>query len=65
MELMSVLLVVFFIVILLCPIILVFFIPEIESIGKFWSIIIGLALTFTFNWLGLAIYFLIYLLANK
>ena len=52
MELMSVLLV-------------VFFIPEIESIGKFWSIIIGLALTFTFNWLGLAIYFLIYLLANK
>ena len=62
---MSVLLVVFFIVILLCPIILVFFIPEIESIGKFWSIIIGLALTFTFNWLGLAIYFLIYLLANK
>ena len=63
---MSVLLVVFFIVIIiLCPIILVFFIPEIESIGKFWSIIIGLALTFTFNWLGLAIYFLIYLLANK
>ena len=62
---MSVLLVVFFIVILLCPMILVFFIPEIESIGKFWSIIIGLALTFTFNWLGLAIYFLIYLLANK
>ena len=65
MELMSVLLVVFFIVILLCPMILVFFIPEIESIGKFWSIIIGLALTFTFNWLGLAIYFLIYLLVNK
>ena len=66
MELMSVLLVVFFIVIIiLCPMILVFFIPEIESIGKFWSIIIGLALTFTFNWLGLAIYFLIYLLANK
>ena len=62
---MSVLLVVFFIVILLCPMILVFFIPEIESIGKFWSIIIGLALTFTFNWLGLAIYFLIYLYANK
>ena len=65
MELMSVLLVVFFIVILLCPMILVFFIPEIESIGKFWSIIIGLALTFTFNWLGLAIYFLIYILVNK
>ena len=65
MELMSVLFVVFFIVILLCPMILVFFIPEIESIGKFWSIIIGLALTFTFNWLGLAIYFLIYLLVNK
>ena len=69
MELMSVLLVVFFIVIIIiiiiCPMILVFFIPEIESIGKFWSIIIGLALTFTFNWLGLAIYFLIYLLANK
>ena len=66
MELMSVLLVVFFIVIIiLCPMILVFFIPEIGSIGKFWSIIIGLALTFTFNWLGLAIYFLIYLLANK
>ncbi len=66
MELMSVLFVVFFIVIIiLCPMILVFFIPEIESIGKFWSIIIGLALTFTFNWLGLAIYFLIYLLANK
>ena len=66
MELMSVLLVVFFIVIIiLCPMILVFFIPEIESIGRFWSIIIGLALTFTFNWLGLAIYFLIYLLANK
>ena len=62
---MSVLFVVFCIVILLCPMILVFFIPEIESIGKFWSIIIGLALTFTFNWLGLAIYFLIYLLANK
>ena len=63
---MSVLLVVFFIVIIIiCPMILVFFIPEIESIGKFWSIIIGLALTFTFNWLGLAIYFLIYLLANK
>ena len=63
---MSVLLVVFFIVIIiLCPMILVFFIPEIESIGKFWSIIIGLALTCTFNWLGLAIYFLIYLLANK
>ena len=65
MELMSVLFVVFCIVILLCPMILVFFIPEIESIGKFWSIIIGLALTFTFNWLGLAIYFLIYLLVNK
>ena len=66
MELMSVLFVVFCIVIIiLCPMILVFFIPEIESIGKFWSIIIGLALTFTFNWLGLAIYFLIYLLANK
>ena len=66
MELMSVLLVVFCIVIIiLCPMILVFFIPEIESIGKFWSIIIGLALTFTFNWLGLAIYFLIYLLVNK
>ena len=66
MELMSVLFVVFCIaIIILCPMILVFFIPEIESIGKFWSIIIGLALTFTFNWLGLAIYFLIYLLANK
>ena len=69
MELMSVLLVVFFIVIIIiiiiCPMILVFFIPEIESIGNFWSIIIGLALTFTFNWLGLAIYFLIYLLVNK
>ena len=66
MELMSVLFVVFCIIlIILCPMILVFFIPEIESIGKFWSIIIGLALTLTFNWLGLAIYFLIYLLANK
>ena len=66
MELMSVLLVIFFIVvIILCPMILVFFIPEIESIGKFWSIIIGLALTLTFNWLGLVIYFLIYLFANK
>ena len=66
MELMSVLFVVFcIIIIILCPMILIFFIPEIESIGKFWSIIIGLALTLTFNWLGLAIYFLIYLLANK
>lgn len=63
---MSVLFVVFcIIIIILCPMALVFFIPEIESIGKFWSIIIGLALTLTFNWLGLAIYFLIYLLVNK
>lgn len=66
MELMSVLFVVFCIIIaLLCPMILVFFIPEIESIGKFWSIIIGLALTCTLSWWGLVIYFLIYLFANK
>lgn len=66
MELMSVLLVVFFIVIaLLCPMILIFFVPEIKSIGKFWSIIIGLALICTLSWLGLVIYFLIYLYANK
>ena len=64
MELMSVLLVVFFIVIIiLCPMILVFFVPEIKSIGKFWSIIIGLALTCTLSWWGLVIYFLIYLFA--
>lgn len=61
---MSVLLVVFFIVIaLLCPMILIFFAPEIKSIGKFWSIIIGLALTCTLSWLGLVFYFLIYLYA--
>lgn len=66
MELMTVLFVVFCIVIaLLCPMILIFFIPEIKSIGKFWSIIIGLALTCMLSWWGLIVYFLIYLLANK
>ena len=66
MELMTVLLIVFCIVIaLLCPMILVFFIPEIKSIGKFWSIIIGLALTCMLSWWGLVVYFLIYLIANK
>ena len=66
MELMTVLLIVFCIVIaLLCPMILIFFIPEIKSIGKFWSIIIGLALTCMLSWWGLVVYFLIYLIANK